>query len=78
MSSSSSSVGRRYSGTDDGDVTIINCMRSFTKEEVLNGDEQPVSNPVKYFKSNIKIMYLNPNWPKIMTSNSRPTMRKWN
>lgn len=47
MSSSSSSVGRRYSGTDDGDVTIINCMRSFTKEEVLNGDEQPTCDKCK-------------------------------
>ena len=42
-SSSSSLAGRRSIGTDSGDVDIRECMQSFTREEVLDGDEQPVS-----------------------------------
>lgn len=29
--------------TDDGDINLIDCIQSFTKEEVLDGDERPVS-----------------------------------
>ena len=28
---------------DDGDINLMDCIQSFTKEEVLDGDERPVS-----------------------------------
>ena len=34
---------RRRSYGDDVDVTLVNCMQLFTKEEELDGDERPVS-----------------------------------
>ena len=42
-SGSSSYPGRRSIVSDDGDSNIRDCMLSFTKEEVLDGDERPVS-----------------------------------
>ena len=45
-SSSSSSSGRRHSGVEYDDINIRDCMLSFTREEVLDNDEQPVSLPV--------------------------------
>ena len=42
-SGSSSYSGRRSIVFDDGDRNIRDCMLSFTKEEVLDGDERPVS-----------------------------------
>ena len=41
--STSSSLGRRHSGVEYDDITIRDCMLSFTREEVLDNDEQPVS-----------------------------------
>ena len=42
-SGSLSYSGRRSIASDDGDIDIRDCMLSFTKEEVLDGDERPVS-----------------------------------
>ena len=42
-SGSLSYSGRRSIASDDGDNDIRDCMLSFTKEEVLDGDERPVS-----------------------------------
>ena len=43
QSGSLSYSGRRSIASDDRDSDIIDCMLSFTKEEVLDGDERPVS-----------------------------------
>ena len=43
QSGSLSYSGRRSIASDDRDSDIRDCMLSFTKEEVLDGDERPVS-----------------------------------
>ncbi|XP_020614030.1 ubiquitin carboxyl-terminal hydrolase 2-like isoform X2 [Orbicella faveolata] len=42
-SSSSSWSGTRSSMADDGDINLRECIQSFTKEEVLDGDERPTA-----------------------------------
>jgi len=46
-SSSSSLTGRRSIGAESGDVDIRECMQSFTREEVLDGDERPTCDKCK-------------------------------
>lgn len=45
--STSSSLGRRHSGVEYDDINIRDCMLSFTREEVLDNDEQPTCDKCK-------------------------------
>ena len=55
QSGSLSYSGRRSIASDDRDSDIRDCMLSFTKEEVLDGDERPVS----WFLSQCKYAWIN-------------------
>ncbi|KAJ7378237.1 Ubiquitin carboxyl-terminal hydrolase 2 [Desmophyllum pertusum] len=53
-SSSSSWSGRRSSGADDSDTNIRDCILSFTREEVLDGDERPTCDKCKVKRKSTK------------------------
>ncbi|XP_078378951.1 ubiquitin carboxyl-terminal hydrolase 2-like isoform X2 [Oculina patagonica] len=46
--------GRRSSGADDSDINIRDCMQSFTREEVLDGDERPTCDKCKLKRKSTK------------------------
>lgn len=51
---SSSSIATRSSMTDDDDINLIECIQSFTKEEVLDGDERPTCDKCKHKRKSTK------------------------
>jgi len=53
-SSSSSWSGTRSSMADDGDINLRECIQSFTKEEVLDGDERPTCDKCKHKRKSTK------------------------